>query len=118
MTDLDWTSLEADQRNVADGLARRRVFSFLILFLLVSAFKDSMDDAALLAKLIDYADIVLLLVGLAVIAIGWRRRTASHLRRERLLLTGLTIVLAVLLALNFKYGHAAFVALIGLNALV
>lgn len=110
--------LDSDQRAVALGLARRRVYLFTMFFFLVGTLAAVGKDTQLLPQLVDFVTGAILLAGFVVIGVGWRRQTPAALRRQHNILMILTIALVFLLPLNPDLGRALFTAMLLLNRLL
>jgi hypothetical protein len=115
--------LTAPQEAVAQWLARRRVYIFVMFFFLAGAVAGVQQDPAG-AVPFDWAYIALLVAGFGVILIGWRRREpgAAALQQNLLLAMTLMLLLAsvpllVLFPLHTAGGALLFSAMLLLNRL-
>jgi hypothetical protein len=97
-----------EQASIAKELAKRRVFVFLLVFLLISTGDTINRDTDSLKRIEDYVVAALILAALFVIAVGWRRQALRQLRLQHNIVLGLVLIVLASVALHFSFPNLVF----------
>ncbi len=103
------TSTTSDSATIKE-LGRRRVFAFFWGFVLVAISNTILEENDIFLHVVDdYADIVLAVIAIVVLAVWWKRNSMPELRRTNTILTVLAVglILATIFAISQEYNDPA-----------
>ena len=95
--------------SLAKEYGRRRVFVFLYAIIAITLIPEVTNGVIALSSVDDYAEVLLSLAMVVVIAVKWKDQTMPSLKRINRMATmvGVIIILFALLSIALEYGDAS-----------
>jgi len=96
----------ASEASMTKLLGRRRVFGFFYVLLLVAISSAVVDEGDLFLHVVDdYADIILAVIAIILIAWMWKKQTPADLRKlnNSLTVIAVLIIIATIFAITQEY---------------
>lgn len=97
-------------KSVTKWLGRNRVSAFFWAFALIALLNVITEEQDIFLHVVDdYADIAIIVVGLAVLAMWWKRQSPSQLKRTQNVMAALAVllILATIYAITQEIGDPA-----------
>lgn len=98
------------EMSLTKWLARNRVFAFFWTFALIAILNTVTEENDIFLHVVDdYADIAIIVVALALLAMWWKKKDPSQLKRTGNVMAvfAVLLILATIFAITQEYGDPA-----------